>query len=99
MNEKKRRRKYDREFKIDCVRLADERGNVAAVAKDLGVNVNVLHRWKRELTEDPEQSFPGIGRLKESDEELRRLIRENKNLKEDRAILKKALAIFSKHPE
>ncbi len=99
MNEKKRRRKYDREFKIDCVRLADERGNVAAVAKDLGVNVNVLHRWKRELTEDPEQSFPGIGRLKESDEEFRRLIRENKNLKEDRAILKKALAIFSKHPE
>ncbi len=99
MNEKKRRRKYDREFKIDCVRLADERGNVAAVAKDLGVNVNVLHRWKRELAEDTEQSFPGIGRLKESDEELRRLIRENKNLKEDRAILKKALAIFSKHPE
>ncbi len=99
MNEKKRRRKYDREFKIDCVRLADERGNVAAVAKDLGVNINVLHRWKRELAEDPEQSFPGIGRLKESDEELRRLIRENKNLKEDRAILKKALAIFSKHPE
>ena len=99
MNEKKRRRKYDREFKIDCVRLATERGNVAAVAKDLGVNANVLHRWKRELSEDPEQSFPGIGRLKESDEELRRLIRENKNLKEDRAILKKALAIFSKHPE
>ncbi len=99
MKEKKRRRKYDREFKIDCVRLATERGNVAAVAKDLGVNANVLHRWKRELSEDPEQSFPGIGRLKESDEELRRLTRENKSLKEDREILKKALAIFSKHPE
>jgi len=99
MNEKRRRRKFDREFKIDCVRLAIERGNVLAVAQDLGINANVLYRWKRELGEDPEHSFPGIGRLKEPDEELRRLSRENKNLKEERDILKKALAIFSKHPE
>ncbi len=98
-NEKKRRRKYERGFKLDCVRFANERGNISVVAKDLGINANVLYRWKRELAEDPEHSFPGIGRLKEPDEELRRLTRENNNLKQERAILKKALAIFSKHPE
>ena len=99
MKEKKSRRHYDREFKIESVRLAKERGNVSAVARNLGISSNVLHRWKKELTEDSEHAFPGIGRLKQPDEEIRQLNRENKKLKEERDILKKALAIFSKHPE
>jgi len=99
MKEKKSRRHYDREFKIESVRLAKERGNVSAVARNLGIEANMLHRWKKELAEDSEHAFPGFGRLKPPDEELRRLNRENKRIKEERDILKKALAIFSKHPE
>jgi transposase len=46
-----------------------------------------------------EQAFPGKGHLGAPEEELRRLQRENENLKEEKEILKKALAIFSKHPK
>jgi len=67
------------------------------VSRSIGVHANTIHNWKRQFTEDPEGAFPGKGHLK-IEEELRRLRRENAGLKEDRAILKKALAIFSKDP-
>jgi transposase len=46
-----------------------------------------------------EHAFPGKGHLKAPEEEMRRLQRENSDLKEEKEILKKALAIFSKHPK
>ena len=52
--------------------------------------------WIREYSDDPEYAFPGQGKLKTPDEELYRLRKENKDLKEERDILKKALSIFSK---
>ena len=45
--------------------------------------------------EDPEGNFPGKGHLKPHEEEIRRLECELASVKEDREILKKALAIFS----
>jgi transposase len=47
---------------------------------------------------DPDQAFPGKGKLKPDDEELRRLRRELDVVKEERDILKKALAVFSRRP-
>jgi transposase len=44
------------------------------------------------------EAFVGKGHLSSQDEELRRLNRENADIKEERDILKKALAIFSKKP-
>ena len=100
MQEGKRNRKYDKEFKEEAVRLATEGGRKATeVARSLGIHENLLHTWKRKYQEDPAGSFPGKGHLKPQDEELRKLQKENANLKEDREILKKALAIFSKHPK
>jgi len=94
------RRKYDKEFKAEAVRMITEGGRtVADVARSLGIHENQLHRWKREYENDPGSSFPGKGHLKPQDEEMRRLKRENANLKEEREILKKALAIFSRHPK
>ena len=65
------------------------------VARDLDIRPDMLRRWKAKLTEDPEQAFPDLGRLKERDEEMRKLRRENEKLRAQREILKKALAIFS----
>ena len=48
-----------------------------------------------EQEKEPQQAFPGKGYLKAQDEEVRRLKRENERLREEREILKKALAIFS----
>jgi len=99
MQESRKHRKYDRQFKEEAVRLATEGGRqVTDVARGLGIHENLLHTWKRKYKEDPSGSFPGKGQLKPQDEELRKLRKENANLKEEREILKKALAIFSKHP-
>jgi transposase len=100
MEESKGYRKHDRQFKEEAVKLVTE-GNrpVAEVARGLGIHENLLRTWKKKYKEDPTGSFPGKGHLKSQDEEFKRLQRENANLKEDREILKKALAIFSKHPK
>jgi len=100
MQEGSGRRKYDKQFKEEAVRLITDGGRqVAEVARSLGIHENLLYTWKRKYQEDPSGSFPGKGHMKPQEEELRRLQRENANLKEDREILKKALAIFSKHPK
>ena len=95
--EVKPRRKYDKEFKVQAVKLLLENGKTAdEVADNLGINSGNLSRWKREYREDAENAFRGKGRLKEDDEKLRRLMKENADLKQEREILKKALAIFSR---
>jgi transposase len=100
MQEGSGRRKYERQFKEEAVKLVTEGGrSVSEVARGLGIQENLLHTWKRRHKEDPAGSFPAKGHLRPQDEELRRLQKENANLKEDREILKKALAIFSKHPK
>ena len=100
MQEKKANRKYDKQFKEEAVRLVTEGGRkVTEVARSLGIHENLLRTWKRKHREDPTGSFPGKGHVKPQDEELRRLQKENASLKEDREILKKALAIFSKQPK
>ncbi len=98
MESEKERKRYDQQFKMDTVSLVINGGRtVAEVARDLGINANVLYRWKRELTRERSEAFPGKGRLGPQEEELRRLRRELEQVKEDREILKKALTFFSKH--
>ena len=97
MEEKRRRRRYTKEFKMEAVKLVKERdGRVTEVANNLGIHPMMLHRWIKEYSDDPEFAFPGLGKLKEPDEELRQLRKEVKDLREERDILKKALSIFSK---
>ncbi len=92
-------KKYDREFKIEAVRLASEPGNTAVqVERDLGIGTGVISRWKRQLRQHGDEAFPGKGHLKPHDEQLRRLQRENERLRRERDILKKAVAIFSEDP-
>jgi transposase len=99
MNTIASRRRYDREFKLEAVRLVTQGGrSVVEVAKDLGIHENLLYNWRRKYLDDRVHSFPGKGHLKPAEEELRRLKKELTDVKEERDILKKALAIFSKHP-
>lgn len=93
------RRRFSREFKLEAVRMLRESGRgLTEVAQDLDLRPDMLRRWSRELAEDPEQAFPGHGRLKPDEEEVRQLGRELQRLREERDILKKALAIFSGPP-
>ena len=90
------RRRYDKQFKIDALQLWKRSGkSMADVARELGIAPNRLYRWKDEMEADPENAFPGNGRSR--DEELYRLQKEYADMKMERDILKKALAIFSKN--
>ena len=79
------------------MRLSTEQGyGVAETTRNLGLNVNMLRRWRRELNDTPQGAFPGYGRLTPEQEELHRLREENKRLRMERDILKKATAFFVK---
>ena len=95
---KRERRKFDKQFKLDAVRLITEgRKSTAAIARDLGIDVTTLYGWKRALSNHGADAFPGQGRLLPEAEEMRRLEREIAALKEENAILKKAMGYFAKH--
>ena len=92
-----RRRRFDKQFKLDAMRLIEESDRpITDVARELGVNVNLLYRWRNTFSSDAEEAFPGNGKLKASDSELARLRRELELVTEERDILKKALAVFSR---
>lgn len=94
---KQQRRKFDKEYKINAVRLVTENGRrVTEVARDLGINENNIHRWKQQFAIDRENAFPGKGNLKPADEELRQLKKQLRDVTAERDILKKALAYFSR---
>ena len=100
MSEGKTRRRYDRAFKEGAVRLVVEDGQtLVGTARNLGITENMLSRWRKEYLADRGQAFPGKGRLKPDEEEIRRLKKRVADLEQERDILKKALAIFSKHPQ
>jgi len=100
MKSKKVHRKYDEIFKREAVRLVvEESRSPFSVERDLGIGNGCISRWRKALSEDSEHPFPGKGKLRPADEEFRRLQRENDILRQERDILKKALAIFSKGPK
>jgi len=89
-------KRYDKDFKIGAVKMVFEKGRkTSSVATDLGISYDTLLRWIKEFSADPEYSFRGSGRLRPDEEEIRRLKRENQDLREENAILKKAAAIFA----
>lgn len=91
------RRKFSREFKLDAVRMVTGGDHdLVQVAKDLDIRPDMLRKWMRQFEEDGGQAFPGSGRLRPGDEEVRKLRSELRRVTEERDILKKAMAIFSK---
>ena len=93
------RRVFNREFKLEAVKLVTERGMTAAqVARDLDIQGNVVGRWVGEARADKRQAFPGRGQMKADDAEVARLMRELARTKAERDILKKTIGYFAKEP-
>jgi transposase len=77
------------------VRLLNSSGkNGHLLEKELGIGSGMIYRWMKELEREGERAFPGIGIPR--DEELFRLRKELAEVREERDILRKAKAIFSK---
>ena len=94
-----RRKKYDKQFKIEAVRYYEESDKTRKeVEQELGITSGCLSHWKRELSEQGPEAFPGNGNLPDSEKEIARLRRELEIVREERDILKKAISIFSKTP-
>ena len=79
------------------MRLSEESDkSMAGVARDLGIEVKRLYRWRSRYRAKGEQAFPGSGRRSADEEELHRLRRELATVQQERDILERALAVFSK---
>ena len=93
---KRKRRAFTEEFKAQTVRLVQESGKtVGAVARDLDLTETALRSWVRQAEIDAGRGAPGTLTTAEH-EELTRLRRENRTLRMERDILKKATAFFAK---
>ena len=92
-------RRYNKEFKIKACELVLKDGIAKkTVAEKLGINVIMLYRWIDEYETYGKDAFVGKGHLHKEDAELRKLRKENEQLKMENDILKKAAAYFAKHP-
>jgi transposase len=79
------------------VQLVTEKGMpVGKVARELDIHPNLLHLWRRKLLAEGDKAFVGKGRVKPEEAEMKRLRKELEKVREERDILKKALAAFSK---
>jgi len=93
-------KRHNKEFKVEAVRLVIEKGlSVNDVARDLGINIKTLYRWLGEFIKHKDDAFPGSGKLRDEDAELRKLKRRIADLEEENAILKKARAFFANLPK
>ncbi|KKL97794.1 hypothetical protein LCGC14_1830880 [marine sediment metagenome] len=91
------KRNYTVEFKQKAVELSYARGSVAEICRELNIPTSVLSRWRRESKDYGQNSFPGKGNPKLTDEqkEITELKKKLRDAELERDILKKAIAIFS----
>lgn len=89
------RRKFSKEFKEETVKLANQSGvTLNQLGAELGLNPNMISRWRRELSESGSGAFRGKGHAR--DEEMARLKRELARVKKERDFLKDAAVFFAK---
>ena len=91
------RRTFDKEFKEQAVKMVLEQGLTRAeVARKLEIDHNTIGSWVKSFQNDGKEAFPGRGKLKPQDDELRKLREENKRLRMERDFLKKTAIYFAK---
>ncbi len=89
------RRKYSQEFKREAVALSHQSGvTIKQISDELGINANMLSRWRNELKGHGPKAFIGQGHAR--DEEMAALKRELNRVKKERDFLKEAAAFFAK---
>lgn len=91
-------KQYDKEFKLYAIKMVVEDGKkVAEVARELDLVHQTLQRWIRAYKEDQGDSFVGSGNLSPDNKAAYEKDKQIRDLKEEVAILKKAMGIFAKN--
>ena len=94
---KRERRTFSREFKQEAVALVVEHGySNAEAGRSLGVKGALIGRWKRQLDDEASVAFPGRGKRTADQQRIHELERENRRLRMEKEILKKATVFFAK---
>lgn len=94
---KRTRRTHSREFKKEAVALVAEHGySYAEAGRSLGVSGALIGRWRRQLEGGASAAFPGKGKRTAEQQRIHELEQENRRLKMEKEILKKATAFFAK---
>jgi transposase len=89
---------YPLEFRAEAVRLIRSSGKpLSQISRDLGVSEQSLRVWIKQADLDEGRRDDGL--TTNELEELRRLRRENRVLREEREILKKAAAFFARETD
>ena len=98
MRNKPQRKTFTREFKLDVIQQSYHRENIRELATELGIQPALIYKWRSRYQASPQQSFPGRGveALTPEEQKLHALQKENAQLRMERDILKKAIAIFSR---
>ena len=92
-----KRQTFSPAFKAEAVRLLEHSGKPPAnLARELGVRRNQLYKWRDQAAAHGAHAFPGSGRQPKPAEDMARLKRELARVTEERDILKKAVAFFTK---
>ncbi len=70
------RRKFTKEFKIAALRRLDAGVSITAAARSCEINPSLLHRWRRDFQQSPEQAFPGLGKKRADENRVAELERK-----------------------
>lgn len=91
------RRKHPREFKIEAVKkLQSGEVSLSELSRRINVRPSDLCDWRKEVEDKQGNAFPGHGKQVGQAAEITRLQRELSRVKEERDILKKAMAFFAR---
>lgn len=98
---KKKYQSYSREFKLEAIRLAEVSDKpVTQVARELGLRVNQIYKWKKQLEEKKDGAFSGKpgrpAKDQDKDAEIRRLEKALADSQEENEFLKKTAMLFAK---
>src|SRR5665213_1280721 len=90
------RRQHSKEFKAEAVRLVKEVGrSYRDVAQSLDLDIGLLRKWAKALDTQGAEAFRGHGQRTALEQEAHDLRQQNKRLKEENDILKKAARYFA----
>ncbi len=91
-------RRFSKEFKLEAIRLSEESGKPKAqVARELGIRVNQIGKWRKQLEEQPVGASSDKDCHAERDDELKCLRHELADAREENEVLKKAAAYFARN--
>ena len=91
-------KRYDPAYKLEVCKTVDSGdASVADMSRETGISENTLYTWMKRYRNNRTKPFVGSGHVLPENEEMVRLKKENKDLREENEILKKAAAYFAKN--